>query len=241
MSAFAPWLDRLVTGPLIWLPLTVAIYLVAAAIYRRTRQSPMLNPTLMGILVIGALLLATGTPHERYFEGAGFLHYLLGPTVVALAVPLYRHLPRIRGRSIAIGAALLVGSVVSITVGIAVASLLGAAADTQLSLSSKSATVAISMEVSRLVGGIPALTAALTIATGITGAVIGPYVLDVMRVRASEARGFALGVTSHGIATARAFHESEVAGSFASLGMGLNAVLTALLVPPILKLLGFLG
>jgi predicted murein hydrolase (TIGR00659 family) len=241
MSAIAPWLEQLATGPLIWLPLTVAIYLAAVAIYRRARQIPILNPTLMGILAIGALLLATGTPHARYFEGAGFLHYLLGPTIVALAVPLYRHLPRIRGRAIAMGAALLVGSVVSITIGIAVASLVGAATDTQLSLSAKSATVPISMEVSRLVGGIPALTAVLTIATGITGAVLGPYVLDFMRVRLSEARGFSLGVTSHGIATARAFHESEIAGSFATLGMGLNAVLTALLVPPILRLLGILG
>ena len=95
------------------------------------------------------------------------------------------------------------------------------------------------MEISRLIGGAPAVTATLTILTGIIGAVAGPYVLDLVRIRQPEARGFAMGVASHGIATARAFHESEVAGSFAGLGMVLNALLTALLVPPLVHLVGY--
>jgi putative effector of murein hydrolase len=97
----------------------------------------------------------------------------------------------------------------------------------------------VSMEISRLIGGEPAVTATLTILTGIIGAVAGPYVLDMLGIRAPEARGFALGVVSHGIATARAFTEGEVAGSFASLGMVLNAILTALAVPLVLRLMGY--
>jgi putative effector of murein hydrolase len=95
------------------------------------------------------------------------------------------------------------------------------------------------MEISQLIGGAPAVTAVVTILTGIIGAVFGPYVLDIARVRMPEARGFAMGVASHGIATARAFTESEVAGSFAGLGMVLNAILTGLVVPPLMRFYGY--
>jgi putative effector of murein hydrolase len=135
--------------------------------------------------------------------------------------------------------ALVAGSLASIFVGLAVATLAHASASTVLSLAPKSATAAVSMEISRLIGGAPAVTATLTIMTGIIGAVGGPYVLNTLHIHAPEARGFAMGVASHGIATARAFTESEVAGSFAGLGMVLNAVLTALIVPPVVRLFGF--
>jgi putative effector of murein hydrolase len=135
--------------------------------------------------------------------------------------------------------ALVAGSLASIVVGLVVAIMGHASASTVLSIAPKSATTAVSMEISRLIGGAPAVTATLTIITGIIGAVGGPYVLNMSRIRAPEARGFAMGVASHGIATARAFTESEVAGSFAGLGMVLNAILTALIVPPTIRLLGF--
>ena len=122
----------------------------------------------------------------------------------------------------------------SILVGLGVATLAHASASTVLSIAPKSATAAVSMEISRLIGGAPAVTATLTIMTGIIGAV-----LNALRIHGPEARGFAMGVASHGIATARAFTESEVAGSFAGLGMVLNAVLTALIVPPVVRLFGF--
>jgi putative effector of murein hydrolase len=136
--------------------------------------------------------------------------------------------------------ALVAGSLASVFVGLSVAILAHASASTVLSLAPKSATAAVSMEISRLIGGSPAVTATLTIMTGIIGAVGGPYVLDASGVRTPEARGFAMGVASHGIATARAFSEGEVAGSFAGLGMVLNAILTALVVPPTVRLLGLL-
>jgi putative effector of murein hydrolase len=135
--------------------------------------------------------------------------------------------------------ALVAGSAASIFVGLIVAILAHASVSTILSLAPKSATAAVSMEISRIIGGVPALTATLTILTGIIGAVGGPYVLDAAQIQAPESRGFAMGVASHGIGTARAFTEGEIAGSFSGLGMALNAVLTALIVPSAVKVFGF--
>ncbi len=225
-------------GPLFWLPVTLGLYAGATAAYRRAGKSSLLNPTLLTIAGVGVLLLALRTPHEAYFQSVAAIHYLLGTAVVALAVPLYNNLDRLRGRCLTMALALAAGSLASILVGVAVAVSVKASALTILSLAPKSATAAVSMEIARTIGGVPAITGVLTILTGITGAVFGPYVLDVAGIDSPEARGFALGVTSHGIATARAFSESDVAGSFAGLGMTLNAVLTALVVPIFVRIVG---
>jgi predicted murein hydrolase (TIGR00659 family) len=225
-------------GAIFWLPCTLALYAVAVLLFRRGHKHPLLNPTLLSIAGIAAVLFATGLPYARYIESVAVLNHLLGTAVVALAIPLHRNLTRLKGRERAMVTALLAGSLASILAGLAIAILAGLSASTILSLAPKSATAAVSMEISRLIGGIPSVAAVLAILTGITGAVLGPIVLDRCGVLTPEARGFALGVASHGIATARAFEEGEVAGSFAGLGMALNAVLTALLVPPIIRALG---
>jgi predicted murein hydrolase (TIGR00659 family) len=226
-------------GPLLWLPVTLAIYAASAALYRRFNKAPFLNPTLLTIAGVATVLMTVSVPYEKYFEAVSVLHYLLGTAVVGLALPLYGNLTRLRGRSVALLLGLAAGSLASILVGMAVASLAGASKFAVLSLAPKSATAAVSMEIARLIGGVPAVTGVLTILTGIIGAVTGPYVLDLAGIRMPEARGFALGVASHGIATARAFSEGEIAGSFAGLGMALNAVLTAGLVPILVRALGF--
>ncbi len=226
-------------GPVFWLPFTLLAYAGASELYLRLKKAPFANPTLLTIAVVAVALVASGIPYKAYFGDVAILHFLLGTAVVALALPLYRNIGRLRGKSGAMAAALMAGSLASILVGLSVAILAHASVSTVLSLAPKSATAAVSMEISRLIGGIPALTAALTILTGIIGAVAGPYVLNFSRVRAPEARGFALGVASHGIATARAFTEGEIAGSFAGLGMALNAILTAVIVPPLVRLMGF--
>jgi predicted murein hydrolase (TIGR00659 family) len=222
---------------LLWLPCTLLLYAGSSALHRRLNKAPIANPTLLTIAVLVLVLACFGVPYKTYFDSVAILHYLLGTAVVALALPLYRNAGRLRGRCLGMGLALVAGSLASIFVGLLVASLAHASASTILSLAPKSATAAVSMEISRLIGGAPAVTATLTIMTGIIGAVGGPYVLNALRIRTPEARGFAMGVASHGIATARAFTESEVAGSFAGLGMVLNAILTALIVPPIVHLL----
>jgi len=225
-------------GVLLWLPCTIVLYAGSSALYRRLDKAPIANPTLLTIVALVLILAYSGIPYKSYFEGVAVLHYLLGTAVVALALPLYRNASRLRGRYLCMALALVAGSLASIFVGLCVAILGHASASTILSLAPKSATAAVSMEISRLIGGAPAVTATLTIMTGIIGAVGGPYVLNFWRISTPEARGFAMGVASHGIATARAFTESEVAGSFAGLGMVLNAILTALIVPPTVRLLG---
>jgi predicted murein hydrolase (TIGR00659 family) len=228
-----------VQGAILWLPFTVLIFALSSWLYQRLNKAPFANPTLLTIVALAAILLGAKVPYKNYFEGVTVLHYLLGTAVVALALPLYRNAGRLRGRCTAMGAALVAGSLASVLVGLFVAVLAHASASTVLSIAPKSATAAVSMEISRLIGGAPAVTATLTILTGIIGAVAGPYALNLFGIEAPEARGFALGVASHGIATARAFSESEVAGSFAGLGMVLNAILTAVIVPPVVRLMGY--
>jgi predicted murein hydrolase (TIGR00659 family) len=225
-------------GPMLWLPVTLAIYAASTALYRRYDKAPILNPTLITIAVIALVLMMGALPYEKYFAAVSVLHYLLGTAVVALALPLYNNLSRLRGRCAAMTLALVAGSLASILVGMAIATLAGASTFVILSLAPKSATAAVSMEIAHFIGGVPAVTGVLTILTGITGAIVGPYVLDLAAIRSPEARGFALGVASHGIATARAFGESEATGSFAGLGMALNAVLTASVVPFVIRIFG---
>jgi predicted murein hydrolase (TIGR00659 family) len=224
-----------VQGAVLWLPCTILLFAASSALYQRLDKTPLANPTLLTITAVALILIGTGVPYKTYFEGVAILHYLLGTAVVALALPLYRNVRRLKGRYIGMAAALMAGSLASIVIGLSVEILAHASASTVLSLAPKSATAAVSMEISRLIGGAPAVTGTLTILTGIIGAVAGP----LLHIRAPEARGFAMGVASHGIATARAFTEGEIAGSFAGLGMVLNAILTGLIVPPLVHLIGY--
>jgi predicted murein hydrolase (TIGR00659 family) len=182
-------------------------------------------------------LKATGTGYPAYFEGAQFVHFLLGPATVALAVPLYAQFDKLRRLLLPLGGALVAGSVTAIVSVLAIGWALGASDATLLSLVPKSVTAPIAMGITEKLGGIPSLTAVLVILTGISGAVMAKYVLDALRIRDFGVRGFAVGVAAHGIGTARAFQVSEEAGAFAGLGMGLNGLLTAVLVPVVVSLI----
>ncbi len=224
--------------PLGALGLTLGGYAIGHFLWRRSGKHAALNPTLIAIAIVAAALLAMHLDYRTYFEDARIVHLLLGPAVVALAVPLYRHLPALRARAGALVAALLTGSLVAILSVTFIAWCLGASRLTILSLAPKSATTAVSMAVSQSIGGVAALTALVTVTAGIIGALLGPPLLNAMRVRDAIARGFAMGIASHGIATARAFQESEAAGTASGLAMGLNAVLTAMLIPMLLRIVG---
>ncbi len=173
----------------------------------------------------------TATSYETYFEGAKFVHFLLGPATVALAIPLYMQLHRVRAMLLPVVVGLLVGSLTAAISAVLVGRLFGASLSTQLSLAPKSVTTPIAMGIAERIGGIPSLTAVLVIITGILGAVGARYVFDAMKLRDPAIRGFASGVASHGIGTARAFQVNEQSGAFAALAMGLNGALTAILVP----------
>lgn len=224
--------------PLLHLTLTVLAYLLGDRLYQRSGRSPLLNPVVLAIGLLVALLLVTGTPYHRYFEGAQFIHFLLGPATVSLAVPLYQHFGRIRAQWLPILAGLLAGSVTAIVSATGLVWLLGGARETLISMAPKSVTTPVAMGIAAQLGGLPSLTAVLVIMTGIIGAVTGPLLLRVLRIEDDAARGLALGVAAHGIGTARAFQINDLAGAFSGLAMGLNALLTALLVPLLARLTG---
>jgi predicted murein hydrolase (TIGR00659 family) len=215
---------------------TVFAFLAAIRLSRVGRNHPLLNPTLLAILFIATGIKATGVPYETYLRGSDPVHFMLGPAVVLLAVPLFRQTAIIRasGRLIAIG--LLVGLPIGVLSAVGIAWALGASPQTILSLAPKSVTAGIAVGVSEQIGGLQNLTIVLVIMTGITGAVLGPILTKLAGVYDPRVVGLSMGIASHGIGTARALQINEVAGAFSSLGMGLNGVLTAVILPLVLRL-----
>ncbi len=224
-------------SPLLHLTLTLMAFVAASVLYRRVRFNPLLNPVLLSVITIVAILYGTGTSYSTYFEGAQFVHFLLGPATVALAIPLYRQFDRVRKSALAVSVSLAAGSITAAASAILIALLLGAQPVSIISLAPKSVTAPVAMGISEQLGGLPSLTAVLVILTGITGAVLGPVVLNLLKIRDRSALGMALGTASHGIGTARALQVNELAGAFSGLAMGLNALATALFLPILWKLL----
>lgn len=222
-------------SPLLHLTLTVLAFLVGDWVFRRSGQRALFNPVLLSILVLVTILGATGTDYQTYFAGAQFVHFMLGPATVALAVPLYRNLHLIRQLLLPILVSIGTGAVVSAASAVLVAQWLGASEQTLISLAPKSVTAPVAMGIAEKVGGLPSLSAALVVLTGVLGAVIGAAVLTSARVRDDRARGLALGVASHGIGTARAFQISDPAGAFSALAMGLMALVSAFALPFVLR------
>ena len=218
-------------SPLLHLTMTLVAFQAASWIYEKANKNPLLNPVLLSVIAVVIMLVMSGTAYEDYFAGAQFVHFLLGPATVALAIPLYRQFDKVRASALAVLSSILAGSLTAILTALAIGSLLGASSDTLLSLAPKSVTAPVAMGISEQLGGLPSLTAVLVILTGITGAVLGPVVLNIIGVKDWAARGLAMGTASHGIATARALQVNEVAGAFAGLAMGLNALATAILLP----------
>lgn len=223
-------------SPLLGLTITLLAYQGAYWLYQQANFNPLLNPVLLAIIMLVTALKLTDTQYQTYFDGAQFVHFLLGPATVALAVPLYAQFDKLRALLLPLGGALLAGSLTAIIAVLGIGWLLGAGETTLLSLAPKSVTAPIAMGISEKIGGIPSLTAVLVIMTGVSGAMMAKYVLDALRIRDHGVRGFAVGIAAHGIGTARAFQVSEKAGAFAGLGMGLNGLLTAVLMPLMLVL-----
>ena len=217
--------------PILEVGITVIAFLAAVRLARWSGNNPFLNPTLIAIVLVVIVLDATGITYTTYLRGAGFIQFLLAPTVVLLAVPLYRQTRLICASGGLIAAALLVGLPTGVLSAVGIAWTLGASRVTLLSLAPKSVTTGIAVGISESIGGIPALTAVLVISTGITGAIAGPAIQRWLRVNDDRVTGLAIGIAGHGIGTARALQISEVAGAFAGLGMSLNGILTGVLLP----------
>lgn len=223
-------------APVLWVALSLLIYSLSRLVYLRLRF-PLLHPVLVTIVLLILLLQATGIPYETYMEGGRFISFFLGPSVVALGVPLYLRLQEMKRNAPAMLAAVLFGSLVGIVSVVVPALMLGAPSVVVRSLAPKSITTPIAIVVAESVGGDASLSAAFVVLTGILGAVIGPVVLRIVGVRHPVAFGLAMGSAAHGIGTARALEQGTLQGAAGGLGICLCGVMTAIFTPPLVELL----
>lgn len=224
-------------SPLFALVLTLGAYSVGLTIYERTQRNPLANPVLMGVLLVAGTLAVVDMPYKKYFEGAQFVHFLLGTATVSLAIPIYRGWSSMKGRMGVLLLAMVAGGITSIAVGVGVLKALGIEGVLVQGMYAKSVTAPIAMGIAERIHASPTLTAVFAMATGVLGAVLGRFILNAAHVTAWWQRGFAIGVAAHGIGTSRAFSVHPAAGVFASLGMGMHGVVSAVVLPAALALL----
>lgn len=218
---------------------TFAVYVMAQLLYRRTHVM-LLNPIMVTIIVLITMLVVTDVPYERYAEGGSMIEFWLKPAVVALGVPLYRQLSTIRKQLLPILLAEFAGCVAGIVSVVLIARMFGATQEVIVSLAPKSVTTPIAMEVSRSISGIPPLTAGVVCAVGIFGGMAGFGVMRMTRVKSPIAQGLSMGTAAHAVGTSIAMERGSYRyGAWSSLGLTLNGLLTALLTPTILALLGY--
>ncbi|MGF1604261.1 MAG: LrgB family protein [Thermosynechococcaceae cyanobacterium] len=227
-------------SPLVGLTITLVTYSIAYRLYLQSKCNPLLNPVIISVIALIVFLSATHTSYEAYFEGGQFIHFLLGPATVALAVPLYQQFSVLKKLWLPVSVAIVAGGTVGTLSSVALAKLLGASPQAQLSLAPKSVTAPVAMGISEQIGGLPSLTAALVVMTGVIGAVIGTTLFRVLRIKNDSVKGIAMGVTAHGVGTARAFQVSPEMGAFSGLAMALSAFSSAVISPWLLGLIGIL-
>jgi predicted murein hydrolase (TIGR00659 family) len=227
---FSLWV-YLSQSPLLWLSVTLLVYAIADAVSIRTHRHPLANPVLHSMWIIGVFLKLTNTSYTAYFSGAQFVHFLLGPATVALAVPLYENRKVVASAILPMLVALAAGSVTAVASVVLLAEAFGLPREVVLSMAPKSVTAGVAMGISESLHADPSLTAVAVILTGITGAIVVTPLMNRMHISDFRARGFAAGIAAHGIGTARAFQVDPVAGVFAGIAMSLNALVTSLLVP----------
>jgi len=236
MTALTELWVYLSQAPLAALTATLCAWWVALRGQALARAHPLANPVLLAVALLAGALLLAGVDYRAYFQGAQFVHFLLGPATVALAIPLARQWRAVRGQPVAILAAIAAGSLFAILSGVGLALAFGGDGGLAATLAPRAVTAPVAMGVTEALGGLPGLAAVIVICCGVTGAALGPLVLNLLRVRDMRARGLALGTASHGIGTARALSVNAEAGAFAALAMGLNALGTALLLPLLWKI-----
>jgi predicted murein hydrolase (TIGR00659 family) len=222
--------SELLATPLFGIALTLLVYRLAELLYRRTHFI-LFNPVALSIIAIILLLKSLAIPYTDYARGGDMILFLLGPAVVALALPLYQRRGEILKRKLPILLGIVAGALTSIITAAGTAWLLGGSREVVLSLVPKSVTTPIAIGIAEKIGGIVPLTAALVVLTGCLGAICGPEFCRLIGIRSSAAMGLAVGTAAHGIGTARVLEEDRFAGAVAGLAIGLNGLATSLLVP----------
>jgi putative effector of murein hydrolase len=224
MPRFVELWVYLSASPLFGLTATLVVYLLAQAGYRRLGNAPWANPVLWSVLTLACGLIATGVDYPTYFAGAQFIHFLLGPAVVALAWPLWQRRAELRARLGRVVLAALLGGLAAGGSAVLLGWAVGLPHDVVMSLAPKSVTAPVAMGIAEKIGGIPALSAVFAVLTGLIGALSGKYLFDMLRIATTPegwaARGFALGTAAHGIGAARALHVNADAGAYAGLALG---------------------
>ena len=237
MQDFVQLWVYLSTTPLFGLTATVVTYAIAHHLYLRLGQAPWANPVLWTVVTLAVLLTLSRTPYPSYFSGAQFIHFLLGPAVVALAWPLWLRRAELRQRAGPLLVAALAGGAAASLSAVAIGWALGLPADLLRSLAPKSVTAPVAMGIAEQLGGIPALAAVFAVLTGLVGAVSGKYLFDALGPASAQVRGYALGTASHWIGAARAMQENADAGAYAGLALGVQVVLSAVLMPLVARCL----
>jgi len=227
----------LVHSPLFFVLLTLIAYRTGREVRDRTGGHALAQPVLIAVVLVGGVISLLGVEYDDYRAGTEMIAFWLGPATVALAVPLHRQAHRLRGFVLPMLVAVPLGAAVSVATGVVVVHALGGGEELARTVAPKATTTPVAIALADTVGGLPPLTAVLAILVGILGAVAGPAVLTLVRVRDERARGLALGAVSHGIGTSRALLEDETEGAFAGLSMGLTALATSILLPLLLALL----
>jgi putative effector of murein hydrolase len=239
MSEFVQLWVYLSSSPLFGLNATLVVYLIALAFYNRMDQAPWANPVLWSMLTLGAALTVTGTAYPTYFAGAQFIHFLLGPAVVALAWPLWQRRVQLRAGWVRFVAASIVGGGAAAASAVGLGWALDLPADLIASLAPKSVTAPVAMGITAQIGGIPPLAAVLAVITGLVGALSGKYLFACIRIGTDSAgwtaRGFAMGTAAHGIGAARSMQVNADAGAWAALALGLQVLTASLLIPLLWK------
>ncbi|WP_269900591.1 LrgB family protein [Paenalcaligenes faecalis] len=225
----------LTDSPLLWLTLTLCVYLLSLYIYRRSHSNPLLLPVLTSLCGMVGILVITKTPYETYFEGAQFIHFLIGPATVALAIPLYKQLPRLQELWRPLSITLVIGALTGLISSVLVTTWTGGSTEMIISLMPKSSTMPIAMAMSDYFGGQPSLTAVSVAFTGIIGSVMATPVFHLLRIEDPIVKGIATGISAHAIGTARVIQINETMGAFSALAMSVTGVLTAVFMPFVMQ------
>lgn len=231
MEDFVQLWVYLASTPLFGLTATLVVYLLATGLYVRTRHAPWANPVLLSIIALGLLLAISGTPYPTYFSGAQFIHFLLGPAVVALAWPLWSRREELRRHAGPLLIAAFVGGLAASGSAVLLGWSVGLPQELLRSLASKSVTAPVAMGIAQQIGGIPPLAAVFAVITGLIGAVSGKYLFDWLGVAPMRTRGYALGTAAHGIGAARALQVDPDAGAYAGLALGVQVIISSMLIP----------
>lgn len=225
------------SAPLTWLIITISAYKIGVFIYEKSGKNAFLQPIVIAYAIMLPILLVTQVPYKEYLSAVSMLHFFLGPATVALALPLYKNLKLIRAYFVPILITLVAGGIFTILSAVGILWLLGASKITMLSMTTKSVTAPITLITANDIGANASLAVGFVVITGLLGALIGTPIFRFLKIKHDAAKGFALGLLSHAVGTARAFEISENAAAFSALAMGLVGVFIAVFLPIVI---GFL-